>query len=56
VEAHRRRKDPYREPSPPEEGDRAVPTCEEMRRGTGPETAFLLAFAACAIAWMFVGH
>jgi hypothetical protein len=56
VEPHRRRREPYREPSPPEKEPGAVLTCEEMRRSTGTVNAMLLVFAACAIAWFFVGR
>jgi hypothetical protein len=56
VEPHRQHADPYREPSPPEDEDRVVLTCEEMRRSTDTANAVLLVLAAGAIAWLVVGR
>jgi hypothetical protein len=57
VKPHRRRPEPYREPSPPEDdGERAVLTCEEMRHSTETANAVLLVVAAGAIAWFVVGR
>jgi hypothetical protein len=56
VKPRRRQSYPYREPSPLEDEERAVPTCEEMRRRTGTANAVLLAVAAAAIAWAVIGR
>jgi hypothetical protein len=56
VEPHRRPADPYREPWPRKEEDRAVMTCEEMRSSTGPVSTMLLVLAAWVIAWVVVGR
>jgi hypothetical protein len=56
VKPHRRQSDPYREPSPPKDEERAVLTCEEMRRRTDTANAVLLAIAAGVIAWAVIGR
>ena len=56
VESHRRRADPYREPWPREDEERAVLTCEEMRRSAGPVHAIIFVLAAWVIAWVIVGR
>jgi hypothetical protein len=56
VEPHRRRADPYREPWPRKDEERAVMTCDEMRRSAGPANAILLILAAWVLAWVIVGR
>jgi hypothetical protein len=56
VEPHQRGADPYREPWPRKDEDRAVMTCEEMRRSAGMAHATLLVLAAWVIAWVLVGR
>jgi hypothetical protein len=50
------RANPYREPSPPDEEEPAVLTCEEMRESAGAANAMLLALAAGVIAWVVIGR
>jgi rhodanese-related sulfurtransferase len=43
-------------PSPPEDDEPAVLTCDEMRESAGAANALLLALAAGVIAWVVIGH